>query len=730
MLFSESRDLPGNAMMEQAARAEMTKSGTNRIEFFAESLDAGRFSEEGYYRLFREYLEKKYAGRHLDLMMAFMARDFGLVNDFPATVISNLPVVFVAVSEEPVPRELGGSRFAGIVHRFDVRGTLKLIFQLQPETRRMVVIGGVSRTDRLALNRIADATKWVAGVDFDFWTNRPMAMLQEGVTSLPPDTVILLSSMQQDAAGQHFFTSQLVRLLAPSARAPIYVLGAGSLGTGAVGGAVVDFQDLGGDAADLALRALAGKNESQPAIELRTNGTPMVDWRALRQWHIKADRLPADCVVRFRPTSLWAEHRGFILTGAGIFAVQALTIGGLLVQRRHRRRAEAAAQENQAARALLAAIVEHSEEAIIRTELAGNIVTWNRGAERLFGFTAREAVGQSVELIIPAGLRPEERSLTEQIRRGEPVRLHDTIRLRKNGSPVQVSLTLSPIRDEGGKVVGTSKICRDITSRKRAEAELERQRAELAHFARVSTVGQLTMALAHELNQPLGAILRNAEAAEILLRREPPDLEETRAILADIRKDDQRAGAVIDRLRGLLKPGSSQSLPVEVGALIQETVALVWHDAVSRQVKLTADLAPQLPPVRGDRVQLQQVLLNLVLNGMDAMSEVPAASRSLVLRAGIVEGNQVEVVVTDCGAGFPEAVLAHAFEPFVTTKPKGLGMGLAISKTIIEAHGGTIRLQNNAGAGAAVTITLPAEKAGCISNFALPPLALRFKLNP
>jgi C4-dicarboxylate-specific signal transduction histidine kinase len=299
--------------------------------------------------------------------------------------------------------------------------------------------------------------------------------------------------------------------------------------------------------------------------------------------------------------------------------------------------------------------------------------------------------------------------ILERARRGEPIHNYETERLHKDGRFIQVSIAISPIFDEAGKVVGASKICRDITSAKKAEGEIRRQRAELAHVTRVSTLGQLTAALTHELNQPLGAILRNAEAAELFLQSDQPDLSEIRAILADIRKDDQRAGNVIERMRSLLKRRSLVSDPLDVREVVEDTVALVRPDLLSRGVKLILGIPERLPPVLGDRVHLQQVLLNLILNGMDAMSATPAAERELVVGVSLKTPGRLEVSVADRGTGLPDT--SQLFEPFYTTKPNGMGMGLAISRTIIEAHGGKIRAENNVHRGATFTVSLPVNAA-------------------
>ncbi len=566
MLFSESRDVPGNIVLEQAVRSEMQQGSTNQIVFFAEHLDASHFSDPEHFRLFQDYLGKKYAGQKLDLIMAFPSRDYRLAGELPDALFPDVPVVFVAVNELEVPEAITKFGVTGILQRFDLRGTLGLIMRLQPDTRRVVVIGGTADVDRATLGRIAEAAQALEGVQFEFWTNRPMTEIPGAVEALPEGTVILVGTALRDVNGQTYYMAPLAQMVAASASVPVYVLGGWVLGTGAVGGSVVDSEDLGKRAATLSLRVLAGADPESLPIEVESKGTPMVDWRALRHWGISPGRVPAGGIVRYRPVTLWDEHRDLILILIGVFLTQAVTIGALLAQRAQRRR---------------------------------------------------------------------------------------------------------------------------------AEAIILNQRTELAHINRVSTMGQLTTALAHELNQPLGAILRNAEAAEVFLQKDSPDLEEIRAILADIRKDDERAGRVITRMRSLLKRRRLELKELDLGELLAETVTLAQSDARVRQVNLVLQTPPKLPPVRGDRVHLQQVVLNLILNGMEAMTACPVAGRILTVQAGTNGDGKVEVTVSDRGKGISPEELERLFEPFYTTKENGMGMGLAVSQTIIEAHGGRIWGGNN-----------------------------------
>jgi PAS domain S-box-containing protein len=263
-----------------------------------------------------------------------------------------------------------------------------------------------------------------------------------------------------------------------------------------------------------------------------------------------------------------------------------------------------------------------------------------------------------------------------------------------------------------GKPILIRGVSQDITGRKEAEQETQNLRREIVHVGRVSMMGQLASALAHEINQPLGAILRNAEAAELFLQDASPDLEEIRTILADIRKDDQRAGSVIDRMRALLKRQNLDKRPVDVGELIGEVVALVRSDAAARHVNLALVVADHLPPVSGDLVHLQQVLLNLIVNGMDALDDAKQENRRVGVTASPNGSHTVEIAVSDSGYGIPADKLTRIFDPFFTTKPNGMGMGLPISRTIIEAHGGRLWAENKEDGGASFRFTLPITEEG------------------
>ena len=241
----------------------------------------------------------------------------------------------------------------------------------------------------------------------------------------------------------------------------------------------------------------------------------------------------------------------------------------------------------------------------------------------------------------------------------------------------------------------------------KAEAESRKRLAEMAHMNRRVALGEMSASIAHELNQPLGAIYNNAGAAEILLRTDPPKLDEVTEILADIKRDDQRASDIIARIRKFLRKSEFELRETDLNEAINESIATIKGEASDQDVIVKVELETGLPKVGTDRVQLQQVIMNLALNGMEAMQGMPANQRVLSVRSRRASDKAAEISMADSGPGIPEGLLPRIFEPFVTSKSTGMGLGLAISRTIVEAHGGQIRAENAPGGGAVFRFTLP-----------------------
>ena len=276
-----------------------------------------------------------------------------------------------------------------------------------------------------------------------------------------------------------------------------------------------------------------------------------------------------------------------------------------------------------------------------------------------------------------------------------------------NGDLRTVSCISELSLEEEGRPTRLFGACQDVTDQRQAEVSMRRSLDEIAHLNRVAALGEMVTSLAHELNQPLAAILSNAEAAGQFLNRESPNLARVRGCLTAIVADDERAAGVIKRLRALLKKDHSQASLIDLNEVVSDALRLVNTDAMLRETRVRIEAHPKLPPVLGDRVQFCQVVLNLLLNGLHAAAEQPPVERWVLVRTAEADGGGVELTVEDSGKGIAESDLARVFEPFFTTKREGLGMGLSISQSIVEAHGGRIWAQNSAGCGAIFHCVLP-----------------------
>jgi len=370
-------------------------------------------------------------------------------------------------------------------------------------------------------------------------------------------------------------------------------------------------------------------------------------------------------------------------------------------------------------------VVEAAPNAMIMVNAGGRITLVNTQAEAVFGYGRDELIGHPIEMLVPERFRShhigDRRGYFGDARARPMGAGRDLFGLRKNGSEVPIEIGLNPIHTSEG-LFGLASII-DITERKQAELEAARQRSQLAHLSRVTSLGELSGSLAHELNLPLSAILCNAQAAQRLLAHGDADLAEVREILRDIVSEDKRAGEVIRRLRLWLKKGEVHQRSLRINKVVQDVLKLIRSDLVNQNVTADVELARNLPAVTGDPVQLQQVLVNLVVNACDAMTNCTIPERRLLIRTGIENRNgssAVTVSVTDRGSSVPEEKMEQIFEPFFTTKAKGLGLGLSVCRTIIAAHRGKLWATNNPDRGAtfhfSLSIGVPDRKVAITNN--------------
>lgn len=356
------------------------------------------------------------------------------------------------------------------------------------------------------------------------------------------------------------------------------------------------------------------------------------------------------------------------------------------------------------------ALLDAAVDAIIVIDHRGNIETFNAAAEVIFGFTAQEVTGKNISHLMPEPYQREHDGYIENyLRTGDATIIgigREAQAKRKDGSVFPIDLSVGEIStDDQPKFVG---IVRDLTERKQSEEEVYQTREKLAQFGRLSTLGEMAASLAHELNQPLTAIATYTQACQRLIESGKSDNAEILAVLKKCNAQAQRAGEVIRRLRQFVRKRELGRQEVSCGEIIHDIAALAEVDARNSSIPLTIDVAEGLPKISVDAVQIQQVILNLIRNGIDAMMNMDQYGKGISVAVSKFEGNQVRIEVTDHGSGITKEAEEHIFQPFFTTKSSGMGLGLAICRSIIESHGGVLGFRRNPSGGTTFYFTLPA----------------------
>ncbi len=354
-------------------------------------------------------------------------------------------------------------------------------------------------------------------------------------------------------------------------------------------------------------------------------------------------------------------------------------------------------------RSRLAAIVESSSDAIVSKHLNGTVTSWNRAAEQLLGYTAAEMIGQPITAIFPSNqVNEEEASILTRIGRGEKVERYETIRCRKDGQAIAVSVTVSPIRDANGDVVGASTIIRDLTERETQERRIRELQADLVHVQRLTELGQVVSSLVHEVNQPLTAIGNYINASRRLL--ESGQREQVQNALKHIADQTDRARQIVQRIREFVRKGETRMRAEHLPQVFDEIVNLTEASVKQEGLRISTHIDPAASVAEIDKVQVHQVMFNLMRNAIEAMQCQPR--RELVVMARPAEGGMLEVSIADRGPGLSKEVRRKLFQPFVTTKPNGMGIGLSVCRTIVETHGGKLWAEDNPGGGTVFRFTL------------------------
>jgi signal transduction histidine kinase len=581
LLHSFGRDFAPWNEYARTIREELVRQSPEPVDIFEASLATARFAddEEG---PFVDYLHALFVKRKLDLIVTIAAPAASFFQRHRQQLFPSTPMLITALEQRRVALTALTANDTVVASTIDFAGVVENILRVLPETANIAVVIGDSPIERYWVEQIRDELKpFNDRIVFTWLNDLSLDQMIKRVAALPPRSAIFFGILSVDAAGVPHEEAKALRELHAAANAPIFSYGDAFFGDGIVGGPLGSIENVGRQAAGVAVRILG--EEAPGSIKTAPIGfvTPKFDWRELQRWNISESRLPEGSEVHFRDPSLWEQYRPQVTAVVAALLLQAVIISWLLVERRRRYL---------------------------------------------------------------------------------------------------------------------------------AQAEASSRRREVVRLNRVTTANVLSSSIAHELNQPLGAILSNTEAAQILLRANPPDLGQIGEILSDIVRDEQRASEIIFGLRNLLNDRKEADLrALDLNDIVPELVKIVTPEITKRGVILRTALTPDTLPVRADPIHMQQVIMNLIMNGMDAMEDEPGPRNLTIRTRRNAEYDFAEVRVSDSGKGIPEDKLTNIFDAFVTTKPQGTGLGLPIARTIVESYGGTIWGENRH-RGALFSFTIPLAK--------------------
>lgn len=578
MLFPGDLLMPWAVIQGETTRNAIVAAVPGRIEFFAEGLDGLRFPGSYNEDQFVALLMKRYSAVPPDLIVVHGPME-GFVERQRAALWPHTPLMAVgyiagSLSKSPYPEGIPGTSVS-----FDSAGTVDLALRLQPDAKRVVMVGGSSDYSRAEIQQATDQLERFRGrLEIQYLIDLPLEIMQQRLSALPRDTILLQLPIYRDGKGEIRIPRDLAAQLAAAANTPTFAYYDTAFGFGLTGGAMANWAGQKDMIGRIARELLLGEPRKESLLmHPPVPSVCVFDWRQMKRWNLDLDRLPKDCEVRYRDPTLWEQFHRELLIILGVLLIQSALIIALVVQRQRRHR---------------------------------------------------------------------------------------------------------------------------------AELELHHQRAQLAHAIRLATVGELSASIAHEINQPLAAILSNAEAGETLIKTGKARMEDLHEILTAIREDDARAGEVIQRLRKLLRSEPGELRPINLNETVESIVRLTRGIAKSSGVSVHAALDQGIPTVKGDSVQLQQVLLNLIVNAIEAVHGSPSERRRVTISTTERPPGSVEVSVSDGGPGVSVERLPCIFEPFFTTKREGMGLGLSITRSIVNAHRGRIWAESDTN-GATFRFILP-----------------------
>ena len=691
VLYWYNKDYSWNVSFDQTFQDTLRAYPAANIEYYAEYLESDRFPEEKQSALLHRYLRQKYGDRIIDAVVATSDATLDFLLKHRTDLFAKSPIVFVAARNPTEERLASGPGMTGILNMSTHEKTLNLALKLHPDTDHVYVVSGTLEHDkRLETLARYELQGYGDKVEITYLTDFTPDQLVATVKEMPTTSLLLYVWQQSlDKQGKILEAADILASFAPYTLVPIYGMTDPTIGLGIVGGFVNSAESIGTRTAEIVKQVVNGTRPQDLPVE-NALSVPVFDWRELNRWGIDEKKLPADSIIRFRKFSLWEQHREYVLGAVTLIAILTGLVGWLLWERRKR-------MESESVRLQLATIVESSEDAIIGLSLDGRIRTWNIGAALMYGYSEDEVVGQSISVVVPPDRMDELSSYLVNLAAAERIEHFETVRLRKNGERIDVSVGVSYIRDSRGRIVAASSIGRDISARKRIEEALRESEQELQRL----TVSLLNLQdterrrLAGELHDVTAQNIFALNMNLARLQRGVVGPAETEALLAESRQLCDQALQEIRTLSYLLHPPMLDQAGL-VGALRWYVEGFGRRSGIHIDIRRIEEVG-RLP---GD---VETALFRVVQEGLTNISRHSGSSTGSIRLQR--QGDQVVLQITDYGHGMSRLALSEA------EGPSTLGVGIPAMRQRLRQFEGTLRLESS-DQGTTVTASVPARIGG------------------
>jgi PAS domain S-box-containing protein len=693
-------------VIDAAIKESLLSNPGAPVEYFNEYLESDRLPVEAASAALSAYIRQKYASRPIDVVIAVADPAFQFVRQHRSDLFPNVPIVAATTSLVESSLRTEGPGATGVTGGVGYGSTLALALQLQPSTKRVFVIA-YAPTLNLVEGIRPELLPFAKRVELTYFEEPSIDRLLAAVRALPADSIVLFARHSREEGANALLPADVARLVSEASPVPVYGISNVYMGTGIVGGMLASREQIGRRLGEMTRSILSGA----PAKDIPIEQIPLratLDWRQLTRWGIDPSVLTDGADLRFRQPTIWENYSRYIITVVVLIALQTLFISALLVQRRQRQAAEAALRESEAHFRIMADTAP--------------VMVWRAGVDKKCDFVNQpwlSFTGRTLEQELGDGwidcMHPDDRAASfeiydKAINAREPFRIEYRAR-RFDGEYRVVLGTGVPRWESDGAFAGYIGSCIDISDRRQAERALQETHAELSRVSRLTALGEFAASIAHEVRQPLTAIIINARICLRWLSAPEPDLEEVKAGLLDVVTAGQRAEEVIKRNRELFRHHKVEAAAIDINTVISDAAAVVAWRLRDNDITLVTSLTEGLPAVIGDRIELEQVLLNLIANSIDAMEGVSPESRRIDISSASTSEGFVQVTVTDQGTGLEGVDVERMFTLSYTTKDAGTGVGLSVSRSIIEAHGGKLWAEQNPGRGATFCFTIPAHSS-------------------